>query len=192
MRLSKRGVAKATIVITVLFVAMALGANIVGDQLVAPVPVVPPVPALVQDASLVAYARTLGIDYTPLNINFSAVVTSTDVKGETIASFTAPNSILIKSGMSEEKTSQALAYEYMHYTWSLLTPVQRTEGAVGYQTLWNNNYEFQRLTSGYYGSPEIIADERNSTACVLMQPSVLSADFNAYCNSYIKNRGILF
>lgn len=151
-------------------------------------------PSLTQDPVLVSDAQELGIDYSNINMSFAPSLTATDINGgyQTIGTFQAPNIIQILSGQTKQNELTTLAYEYLHYVWINTSMADRQQMTTLYQQYYDSNYDFQQLTAPYTGTPDIIANERNSTACTLVIPGKLTDAFNTYCNSIVPNRDILF
>lgn len=152
---------------------------------------------LSQDPALLEDAQELGIqDYTKVNINYAQTVTAddatTDANRTVIGSFTAPNTILIQSGLTKRVELQTVAYEYMHYLWIQIPQASRDAMIPIFQQFYDTNSDFHSETSGYYGSAATIADERDATACTKIPPYELVTAFNDYCNTLITNRSILF
>lgn len=149
---------------------------------------------ITQDPVLVSDAQELGIDYSNLNMSFATSLTATDIDNgyKILGTFQAPVTIKILSGQPKQDELSSLAYEYLHYTWINMPSAEQQQMTTLYQQYYTSNPDFQRLTVAYIGTPDIIANERNSTACTKVDPSVLTDDFNAYCNSAIPNRAILF
>lgn len=184
----------ASILILDFILGFALGIGAMASQ-------IPLVPANVggtftQDPALVTTAQQLGIDASNVNLSYADVVTADDVSPEYAdrieGSFLAPNTITIKSGLTESEQQYIVAYEFMHYFWQNLPQENRDQLTTLYQTYYDTNESFQTLTAPYTGEPSTIADERNSNACTRVEPSALTDDFNAYCDQYIKNRSLLF
>lgn len=149
---------------------------------------------LTQDPILLADAQQLGIDTSNVNLSFADQLSASDVSPSdvVVGSFTAPNNIKVKSGQEKSQELNTVAYEFMHYFWSQLPVTSQSQLTTTLNDFYNQDSEFQRITAGYVGSDAVLADERNSTACTLVPPYVLTDDFNAYCNQFIPNRAILF
>lgn len=94
--------------------------------------------------------------------------------------------------MDKHRELQTVAYELLHYHWSKMSEQERSQTAQTMQQFHDNSPEMRYLTKDYIGDPDTIADERHSTACVLIHPDNLTPMFNDYCNQLIPNRGILF
>lgn len=151
---------------------------------------------LIQDPVLLADASQLGLNPSDLNMSFVSTVGSGDVKeidsSNVYGSFSAPNNIVVRSGLDKKTELASLAHEFMHYSWNNLPLQERQSLTKTYQNYYDNNTSFRAITAGYVGSPDAIATERNSVACTGVNPSTLDNDFNAYCNKFIPNRAILF
>lgn len=150
---------------------------------------------LTQDPALVADAQELGINYTPLNWRYSSSVLTSNTEtsdGTVVGLFTTPNSIQIATGLSKSDELNMVAYEYMHYYWSNLTEYQRQSIGANLDEYRTQNADFNADVSRYHGDVETIQDEEDSTACTRVASYLLSDDFNAYCNTAIPNRSILF
>ena len=149
---------------------------------------------ITQDPTLVADAVQLGLDYSNVNLSFAPTLHASDIADDskTIGVFHSPNTITIKSGLTKDQEINIVAYEFMHYYWQNLPKETKTNLTNTYQTYYDSNLTFRQLTALYVGSPETLADERNSNACTRTPPYVLTDEFNTYCNTFIPNRSILF
>ncbi len=152
---------------------------------------------LTQDPKLVSDAKQLGIDYSPINWEFVESIPNTNYDDITpgtaiIGGFTAPNSIQVKSGMGKQQELQTVAYEYLHYKWTQYTPNQKAKLENLLQRFYDNKLYFREATKAITGSADVLGDERNSMACTVIQPYLLTQAFNDYCDSLIPNRTILF
>lgn len=180
-----------------LIVAFSIAANVtpVPDETVSRAVAAP----LRQDATLIADAQRLGIDYKPLSWHHSSVelATAVDVTAETaddiiIGLFLPPNTIIIATNLSDDTELNIVAYEYMHYIWAGLSPSQRQIMGTTLDQYRTQNPDFDADVARYHGDAATIQDEENSTACTRVQPYLLSDEFNNYCNRYIPNRTLLF
>lgn len=150
---------------------------------------------LAQDPALVADAQQLGIDYSPLNMSLAPSLSADDViadQDNTTGTFQAPNTIKVKSGQTRQDELRSLAYEYLHYVWENMRIDKKQQLTALLQQYYDSSSSFRQLNANYMGTPDILADERNSVACTYIQPYLLTDDFNSYCDHYIPNRSILF
>lgn len=152
--------------------------------------------SVTQDPTLVTDATQLGIN--PAGVNLAlvpAVNNTTDVTdgANIVGGFVAPNTISIKSGLDKSTEVQTVAYEFLHYYWAKTSAQERQQLTATYQSLYDSSAELRYLTQNYVGDADTLADERNSTACTLIDPANLTQSFNTYCNGLLPNReSVLF
>jgi hypothetical protein len=185
------------ILFTITMVLAYVGANEISQQYAKegyPAPTIAGA-NLTQDPTLVADAKQLGIDYSPLNLTFTSKnisISDETVSGGAIGVFYPPNIIYIESGLSKYQELNIVAYEYMHYVWENL-PTSTKQRISSELTLYRTqNSDYNADVSHYSGDTATIEDEQDSTACTRVEPYLLSDSFNAYCNAAIPNRSILF
>lgn len=185
--------------IVVAYIIFTVGYNIGFNS---GLPTVPHVMAatLNQDPTLVADAQQLGINTGALNLEFVSGFSSTEGDltdtSATIGAFIAPNTIQVKSGISKKDEMISVAYEYMHYVWSNFKPETKSSLAAGYDRLYSDDSDFATEIAPFMAlksnTADTIQNEENSIACTHLDPNSLTNEFNAYCNTYIPNRSLLF
>jgi hypothetical protein len=143
-----------------------------------------------QDPKLLSIARNVGIDVSNLNLYYSTPKAD-NVKGAS-ATFAYPNTIELRRGMTLKNQRILLSHEYLHYKWELMTPQDRDNLTQVYINYFSKNDWMVKRLETYKCSSTCLANESFAYACTETPTYMLTKEFNALCNSYIKNRNILF
>lgn len=164
-----------------------------------PTPVAPPqtytAPVAPAAPTLYDYASELGMS---VPSDLTLVMTSDMPAGDDAGGlppygvyYSSTNTIYVRDGLSEYNTKNILAYEYMHYIYARVAPIdQRFTMGGEVLSMWNVQPTMARYSAQLVPvNPSEQVDEGISIMCTRMSPSEISDYANTYCNNYIPNRG---
>lgn len=146
---------------------------------------------LKQDPRLLRQASNVGLDTTNLNLVFGDIVGAN--VDDAMGGFIAPNTIILKEGLTKKEIRTILAHEYIHYQWTLMDDGVRDSVVEVYERLQKDDpWIKQRLNDYHHCDTECMANEATAYSCTELAPYRLTEEYNDFCNQFITNRKVLF